>query len=155
MRQSAVIVGLGSPVRTDDGVGLEVVRHLEENGPPDDVELVAAGTPGLGILDLISGHRHAVIVDAIDIGAEPGKVVYRKLDDLEAPASLHASVTHGIDLATALEAGRRLGLPLPDEIHIVAVQIEDTSTLSERCTPAVEAAVEEAATLALEIALRK
>jgi hydrogenase maturation protease len=96
--------------------------------------------------------RRAVIVDAIDIGAKPGTVVHHHIDDLETPASAHASVTYGIDLTTALEAGRRLGLPLPDEIHIVAVQVADTTTLSERCTPAVEAAIDEAAKLAVSLA---
>jgi hydrogenase maturation protease len=151
VKRGAVIVGLGSEVRTDDGVGLAVIRRLEETGTPDGIELVAAGTPGLGILDLIAGFRRAVIVDAIDAGLDPGTVIRQSVDDLS-PASLHASVTHGIDLVTALETGRKLGLPLPDELHIVAIQIEDATTLSESCTQAVEAAIDEASNCAVKLA---
>lgn len=149
---SSVIVGLGNPVRSDDGVGLRVIEHIEAAGAPDGVDLVAAGTPGLGILDLIAGYRRAVIVDAIDIGADPGTVHHFELADVEKRAPTHTIASHGIDLTAALSLGRRLGLTLPEKIHIAAVQIEDATTLCERCTRAVEGAIAEAAALALDLA---
>jgi hydrogenase maturation protease len=149
---TTVIVGLGSEVRSDDGVGIRIIRRLERLEIPDGIALVAAGTPGLGILDLIAGYRRLVIVDAADAGFEPGTVLEWRLGDVNTRLSLNASATHGIDLPAAIAAGRKLGLPLPDDIHIVGVQVEDATTLSERCTARVRAAIDEAARSALAIA---
>ena len=49
---------------------------------------------------------------------------------------------HDIDIVTALELGRQLGLHMPGEVHIFAIQGEDMLTLHEGCTPGVESVLE-------------
>jgi hydrogenase maturation protease len=147
-----LILGLGNPVRSDDAVGLEVVERLRAAPLPDHLDLADAGTCGLGLLDLITGYNRLVIVDAIDAGEQPGTVLTLELSDLDRMVPRHAASTHDANLSTALEAGRQLGLDLPSEIRIVAVQIADVGTFSEELTPAVAAAVDEACRLALDLA---
>jgi hypothetical protein len=47
---------------------------------------------------------------------------------------------HDTNLATALELGRRLGLPIPveGEVHVFAVEVEDNLSFDERMTDALE-----------------
>jgi hydrogenase maturation protease len=45
---------------------------------------------------------------------------------------------HGIDFFTALETGRTLGMKVPGDIRIYAVEINDPFTFSEQMTPDVE-----------------
>jgi hydrogenase maturation protease len=138
------VVGLGNPIRTDDGVGLRVIERLRETSAPSHVTLETAGTCGVGILDLIAGFDRVVLVDAIDAGRPPGAILELTPGDLERFTPLHTVSSHDADLAIALETGRRLDLDLPSQIAIIAIQIADVTTLSERLTPDVEAAIEPA-----------
>ncbi len=141
-RGHTLVLGLGNPVLRDDGVGLHVVERLRLLGLPAGVDLEQAGTAGLGVLELVAGYRRLVIVDAIDAGGAPGSVYVLNEAELAEMAPVHTCSAHEADLPTALELGRQLVLPLPEEIFVVAVQVQDTRSFGEQCTPAVAAAVD-------------
>jgi len=146
-----VILGLGNAILSDDGVGIKVVRHIAKLGAPAGVDLKEAEVAGFALLDLLGGYERAVVVDAIRLrDAQPGEVTVFDADSLE--PSLHLVAGHQIDLPAALELGRRLGLPLPESVQIVSVQICDDTTFSEECTPAVTAAIPAAASMAVRLA---
>lgn len=149
---STLILGLGNILVSDDGVGVRVVEHLRRRSLPPGVELEEAGTAGLAILDLVAGHGRLVAVDAIDVGLEPGTVLELDRAGLERLGGRHLVSPHDADLLTTLRLGEELALPMPREIHCVAVQVADIETLSERCTPKVEAAIPRAAEAALRLA---
>jgi hydrogenase maturation protease len=90
-----------------------------------------------------------IIIDAIQTReGKPGQVHRLSLQDLATPHYL--SATHDIDLATALELGTRLGLALPEEVIIFAIEIADITTFSEECTLEVEGAIPEVVELVLQ-----
>jgi len=81
-----------------------------------------------------------IIVDSIRTGCgRPGELYSLRLEDLQ--ATLHLSCPHDINLATALELGKSLGMHVPGEIRIYAIEVEDNQTFSETCTPWVEEAI--------------
>lgn len=134
-----LILGLGNPILSDDGVGPHVTRELE--GKLDEsVTVTEASLAGLNLLDLLVGYDRAIIIDAIQTkGGRVGQI-YRL--DLEAfKMTRHAASTHDVNLATALELGKKLGLNLPEKIDILAIEVADTSRFSEECTPEVAEAV--------------
>jgi hydrogenase maturation protease len=51
-RPATVVIGLGNPLRGDDGVGVRVAQMLATQSLPDDVEVIDGGTQGLGIVTL-------------------------------------------------------------------------------------------------------
>lgn len=53
----------------------------------------------------------------------------------------HAASAHNVNFATALEIGNRLGLALPQQVVIFAIEVADTSTFNEECTPEVRQAI--------------
>ena len=68
-----VVIGLGNPLMTDDGVGLAALERLAchwQFSPP--VELVDGGTWGLNLLPVIESAGRVLLLDAIDVGAAPG-----------------------------------------------------------------------------------
>ena len=146
-----IVVGLGNPVRTDDAVGLRVVEALANQELPRNVVLETAGTCGMGILDLVAGHDRLILVDAIEAGQPTGTVLRLTAAEFEAHTPLHTASSHDADLMTALATGARLGLELPSEIAIVAIQVADVTTLSEALTPEVEEAVGSAAQTVCEM----
>lgn len=145
-----LILGLGNAILCDDGVGIKAARYIESLGPNPDVVVKAAELAGFALIDLMEGFDRAIVIDAVRVrDGKPGDVVVFESGAI-AP-SLHLVAGHQIDLPTALEMGRRLGRHVPTEAYIVGVQIEDDTTFSESCTPAVTAAIPTAANMALRL----
>ena len=66
--------------------------------------------------------------------------------------SVGAGESHEADLPTLLELLRRgLGAAVPAEVTVVAIEAADVHTISERLTPAVAAAVDEAVARVLQL----
>ena len=70
-----LLVGVGNPIRGDDGVGVHVVRRLRERGLPDGCVAEELHGGWLNLLDRLHRFRRVVVVDALDAGLEPGTVV--------------------------------------------------------------------------------
>jgi len=109
-----------------------------------EIVFVEAAVGGLELLDLLSGHKAAVLIDAVVTGkARPGEVVELDpsfLGDLEDTGRLGTTgLTHQVDLGTAWRLGKRLGLPLPETVRVLGVEAADVKTFSEELTPAVAA----------------
>lgn len=132
-----LVLGLGNPFLSDDSVGLNVARALEGRFNQQEITVMETSLAGLSLLDLLTGYDRVIIIDAIQ--TREGKVgqVYR-LEPEALDATRHVSTPHDVNFATALELGNRLGLALPQQITIFAVEVEDIATFGERCTRRVE-----------------
>jgi len=149
-----LILGLGNAILCDDGVGIKVARRISELGPHPGIVVKEAELAGFALIDLLEGFERAVVVDAVRLrDAEPGEIVIFDGDLLE--PSLHLVAGHQIDLPTALAMGRQLGRPVPSTVSIVGIQVQDDRTFSESCTPEVEAVIERAAQVVLDIAAER
>lgn len=149
-----VVLGFGNSVLCDDAVGLRVAERLEALRPslrmPDAVEWQVrqdeAG--GWDVLDAVEGFDALVLVDASVLDRlEPGELRWHADRALFSP---RLGGPHSTDLFTALEFGRRHGVRLPDEVHVLGIGVEDVVSFSEQCTPRVAAAVEPAAQAVLQ-----
>ena len=141
-----LVLGLGNPILTDDGVGIYVVRAMATRCQRDDVTFAEASVGGLRLLDVIAGYERVIIVDAIQTrDGQPGDIQRLHPNDLR--ASLHSGSTHDLSLPGALALGRGMGLVLPDDddLIIIAIEAEDVLTFGEGCTSAVAAAIPRAA----------
>lgn len=147
-----LVLGLGNPILTDDGVGVHVVRALARRNLANETTLAEASVGGLRLLEIIAGYERIIIIDAIQTAdGKPGDIYQLRLDDLR--ASLHSGSTHDLSLPGALVYGRGVGLQLPQDenIRIVAIEAQDVLTFGEQCTPAVAAAIPRAIEMALEL----
>jgi hydrogenase maturation protease len=145
-----LVIGVGNLLRTDDGVGIHVVKGL--NDLHMEVDTLDAAMGSVEILDAMRGYDRVIIVDAIETGAKPGTIFRVNLTQGEEPPVVTHS--HGTDLITTLRLGRQLyGDEMPGEIILLAVEAEDTTTISDEPTPKVLAAVQE--TIKAIIALLK
>lgn len=71
-----LVLGIGNILLGDEGIGVRVVEALSARYRfPEGVQVVDGGTAGMGLLDLIAGQSHVIIVDAVKGGAEPGTIV--------------------------------------------------------------------------------
>jgi hydrogenase maturation protease len=137
-----LILGIGNLLRTDDGVGLHVIEALRKEDLGDSVDLME-GLTGLDILDAMKGYDKVIIVDAIQTGGIPGQIHKLSLKDLKNKQTAHSFSTHlNMDFQTMIELSEKL---FPEkkmgQIVILAVEAEDTTTISDKCTAKVEDAI--------------
>lgn len=144
------VVGLGSPIMSDDAVGLRVSQAIEDMHL-GDVECYQEAVGGLDILPVIHGYRFAVIVDAIQTGEYgPGTVLIFSESDFD--DKINEAATHDVNLPTAMKIGRQMDPDImPEKVMFVAIEVEDIKTVSETMTPAVEEAVESAKNAVLHL----
>lgn len=138
-----VLVGLGNPLRGDDAVGLHVVEavgRLLAARPVPDVRTVVGSRGGFELLDLLAGADRAVIVDCLDTpGGRPGRARTLSLPEVGGVSRLVGS--HDVGLATAIDLGRLLGLSMPAEVAVVAIEADVGGRIEERLSPKLAAAV--------------
>ncbi len=140
MAVRTIIVGVGNPVLSDDGVGIYVARMLKERGIPG-VSIEELPASGLELLDMVLDYDRAVIVDAIQTeGGTPGDHYIMREEDFK--RSVHGTSPHGFNIATALAMGRQI-VPerMPKEIFFVAIEAEDIVNFHEGLTPKVSASL--------------
>jgi len=136
-----IILGLGNPILSDDGVGNRVALELEDKlAQRQDVTVIETSLSGLSLIDLLAGYDKAIIVDAIQTAGGKAGQIYRLTPDAF-NSTRHASSPHDVNFATALEFGSKLGMAMPKQIVIYAVEVTDTSTFGEEFTPRVKQAI--------------
>ena len=118
---ATTVIGLGSPLMADDGLGLVVLEILRERwsfDPP--VELVDGGTWGMNLLPLVESAGRLLLVDAINTGAEPGTCIV--LERHQLPMFLSAKLSpHQIDLRDVLSLAEFRGT-LPRDTVAIGLQ---------------------------------
>jgi hydrogenase maturation protease len=146
------IIGLGNSILTDDGVGIyaarEVGRCLADNGMSTGIDIVESEVGGFTLMELMTGWKNVILLDAIQFeGVQPGTVVRIEPEDLH--TSLRIRSVHDVDLPTALELGRRMGLNMPARLTIFGIQVQDMLTFGERLTEPAERGMKRAVNLVL------
>jgi len=130
-----LVLGIGNPILSDDGIGIKIAHKLKEEKPLLDV--AETSEIGVSLFDFIPGYDKLIIIDSIKTGhGEPGEVYRLELEDLKPSQDFPSS--HSIDMTTALEMGRRLGYKMPQHVSVYAVEVKDNSNFSENCTQEVE-----------------
>ena len=131
---TVLVIGLGSPIMTDDAIGLEVVQEIEDMHL-DGVETRQEAVGGLDIIPLMWGYRNVIIVDAIQTEMyEPGTIMFFDPEDFD--ETIGDASAHDINLATAMRIGREMEPEMmPDKVCFIAIEAEDIGTVNEGMTP--------------------
>ena len=152
-RRPTLIIGLGNPILGDDGVGWRVAEQvaLDLDGKRGfEIDCLALG--GLSLMERLIGYDRVILVDAVTTGRGPaGSVTKFSLDEIPDAAFGHSGSAHDTSLKTALRMAELLGSQIPREIMIVGVEAAPVFDFSESLSPAVTAAVPEAAIAVLEL----
>lgn len=142
-RRRVVVIGVGNPFRSDDGVGPAVAAVVRANAPPGVEVLLRDGEP-TALLDAWADARLAVVVDAIGPGNAPGRVQRFEIDGGgdEVPDRAHRGSSHALGIGDAVALGRALGR-MPERLVVFGIEGSDFGDGTE-LTPAVAEAIEDA-----------
>ncbi len=136
-----VVIGCGNLLRGDDAVGPTLIRHLWEQGVPDDVTLVDGGTAGMDVAFKMRGARAVRLIDASLTDAEPGTVYRVPGEQVESLPPLEGLHSHQFRWDHALSFARwLLGDEYPEDIAVYLIEAGQTDP-GAPLSPAVEAAM--------------
>lgn len=137
MPEPVLILGVGNLLVGDEGVGVHVVRALQQLDWPEHVHILDGGTGGFHLLGCFSSYKRMILVDATHDGEPAGTLRdFRPTLPSEFPPSLGA---HDIGLKDLISAAALTG-PLPD-MTVVTISIEELKPMEITLSPRVQAAV--------------
>jgi hydrogenase maturation protease len=125
-----LILGMGNPILSDDGVGLFIARKLQ--GRLKGVDVVTTAMVGLNMLDLIIGYEKIFLIDA---SIAKGKRLGQLTKFGEEGATLHLFSSHGVDFFGLLKLGKVLGCKMPQVAGIYGIEIGDAVSFGQELSP--------------------
>ncbi len=120
------VIGIGNPLRKDDGIGIVLLEKLVEikDDLPDDIEYIDGGTGGMNLLHLFARFDIVVFIDAVNFGGEIAESKFFNSEDVISKNIQIKISTHGSDILKIIQLSKELG-ENPDEIFIFGVQPQD------------------------------
>jgi hydrogenase maturation protease len=128
MRKKIGIIGLGNPLRRDDGVGLFLLQRLQtqKNNLPKNIKYIEGGTSGMNLLHLLAQFDTIILIDTVDFKGKPGDTRVFSLKDIRSLKKPAILSTHDSDFLNILRLSRELK-ELPETLVIFGVQPRDVS----------------------------
>lgn len=116
-----MLIGIGNPLRGDDGIAPLLVQAVAEKLPAMVDAQVFCGS-GLDLLPLLQDRHSVVLVDAL-CAAEvaPGELVELEWSST-CTTPLNVS-SHNVGVIDALRAAPRFGMKLPERLRLLGVGI--------------------------------
>jgi len=136
MQGKTVLWGLGNELLGDDAAGIIAARRISDTAPKGWTISECGTVPENFLRDLAKDEvQRLIVVDAADMGLEPGEIRLLTLDD----AKDFSFSTHGLALSLLLE-------PYADSLEIVIIAIQPLTIapgtgLSEDAKKAVNSVV--------------
>jgi hydrogenase maturation protease len=129
------VLGVGDVLRADEGVGVRAAL-LARHRLSSDVRVLAMGSIDRYVLDRLDGASHILVLECIDVGREPGTIVWFDAEDLS-PCATRSVHNFGVaDLLVLVGQTSRA----PEQAIVLGLQPESTGP-GPRLTWAVERAI--------------
>lgn len=138
------VLGIGNTFMGDDGVGPLVARLMRARDRGwNSVEIIDRPNADMGMLRHFRESQRVIVIDAMDIGSDPGSV-YRFTPDDAGLVSLRSNNIHGMGVGQVVANAALCGAA-PDVI-VYGIQIGDVrpnpDTLSAEVIEAAHSVVE-------------
>jgi hydrogenase maturation protease len=134
-----LVLGVGNILMGDEGVGIHVLRQLENERPVAGARLLDGGTGGVNLLVEFDGVDDVVMIDATMDGRAAGTVTFLQPGRVaEIPRGLGA---HDFGLKDLFAAAALTGR-LP-RLHLYTISVEDIKPMCTELSPVVAAAIPE------------
>ena len=125
--KETLVLGVGNLLLKDEGVGIHVIKALENEKLPAHVHLMDGGTGGLHLLSWLQGYDRIIMIDATLDNNPPGTV------RLIQPR-------YATDFPPLMSAPMILTDDLP-ETHLIVISALNINEVGMDLTPEVKAAV--------------
>jgi len=122
------IIGTGSILYQDEGIGVYALKYIEENFHfLDDVSLVDGGVLGLGLMQYYQEYDKVIIIDTITMDDEIGSIYNLPAKELIGLGSYKQSA-HEVEIVEALEICSLLDKMA--EVNIIGIIPKDIKSIN-------------------------
>lgn len=136
---SALILGLGNLLLTDEAVGIIVMRRVAETLARPDIDFLDGGTLSFTLAGPLAESPRLIVIDAAALNAPAGTVRLFEGPEMDAQLRSKGRSVHEVSLSELLDMAR-LTDTLPAQRALVAIQ-PAVIDWGDGLTPAVAAAV--------------
>jgi len=135
-KNRVLILGLGNPILSDDGIGLLLTKNLEGKFPGVDIASITLA--GMELLDILVGYDHVFLIDAATgTGGKPGEL--KEISD--GKGALHLFTSHGVNFFEIIKLGRDSGLKMPEPAVVFGIEIGNATDFGTALSPALLSAL--------------
>jgi hydrogenase maturation protease len=164
-----IVVGLGNPILSDDGVGWKVAEEVKKQltspsprlrhpspagrgaGGEGDIAVEFLSLGGISLMEHLIGYQRAIIIDALAADQPNGSVIVSKLSKLPDYSALHITSAHDTSLQNALKLGKAMGVDLPQDVTVVGITTDHVYDFGEELSPPVAQAIPEATKIVIDL----
>jgi len=143
------ILGVGNPLRRDDGVGVHAVRELAQRDWPPGVEVIDVGTDGFALVTFLQDAEGVLLIDAVACGKAPGTVVTFSPEDVRSWMEGGSLSLHEAKVGPLLQLAQALGFC--PAVRLVGIQPADWGWGQELSPPVAAALPEVVRTVEREV----
>jgi hydrogenase maturation protease len=131
-KMKTLILGMGNPILSDDGVGLFVAKSLQNRVQGADI--ASSALVGMNLLDTVLGYETLFVIDAMTSPSESGNGGIGRLKRFSAEdrfGTLHLFSSHGMNIFDLLEFGKQCGFQVPRLEAVYGIEIESEVAFGE------------------------
>ena len=142
------LLGVGNILLRDEGIGVKVVKELENQFSfPSNVVLIDGGTAGHHLVNIVADFDTIIVVDAVQGGESPGTIYRFSLEQIPFEVNTHLSV-HQVGVLEALNQVKLLGKK--QNVIFVGIEPEDISPWGMELSQIISGKIPELIRLVLE-----
>ena len=120
------MIGIGNPLRRDDGAGPAVIRELRDGELPPGVKLIHYDGDSLSLISTWLPYEHVILVDATSTGEKSGTVYRLDASKVKLPRDILSCSSHSFSPAETIELARSLNR-LPRKLVVYGIEGADFS----------------------------
>lgn len=144
------LVGLGNFTAGDDAVGVHVIDHVWAHGLDRGFSAIDLGANAMNLVSYLNEETEALlVVDATQLGREPGEYVIFTPDQVETQKELAGISTHEGDALKVVEMAAGAGYTIPpiavmgiEPLAMACGTLELSERLAERVPEYTQAAID-------------
>lgn len=136
-RGKCLVLGFGSDALSDDGLPIKLVNDLKVVTSQKAFTFETSAVGGLELLELLEGFETAILIDTqLTSRRKPGEI--HEFTPANFEETFHLSSQHDLTFHEALRFAKEMGISLPEDIRIIAIEIVENKRLSFEFSEEIE-----------------
>jgi len=104
------IVGLGTPLYHDDGIGIYLLEQLKKHPSQtlNEYDFIDGGTGGLSLLHIFDDYQIIYLIDAVNMGEKPGTLKFFNPNEVKSFYKDWKTSTHYQDFLQVIDIAKKV-----------------------------------------------